>query len=176
MNTQYIKELLDKYFEAETSLQEEKELKSYFNSGHPIDPRFNGVATLFKVLEAESNVSAKVDFQSKLENIPLRPISQTTSGGGAKMISMQKYFKMAAAVVVLALASVFVVKYTLNNQSAKDSKIEIANYIEVTDPDEAMAYTEDALKILAKVFKTSQNGMDAGMKAIDETPVIGSRQ
>ena len=160
MNTEYIKGLLDKYFEAQTTIEEEKELKNYFNSGS-IDPRFDKVAILFKVFKAESEIETQANIVVKKE---------------AKVFTLQRYLKIAAAVIVLALSSFLVVKYTLNNTVEETPKIEVANYIEVTDPDEAMAYTEDALKILAKVFNTSQTGVDAGMKVIDETPVIGSRQ
>ncbi|MBK8634340.1 MAG: hypothetical protein IPN72_12580 [Saprospiraceae bacterium] len=169
MNTEYIKSLLDKYFEAQTTIEEEKELKNYFNSGS-IDPRFDKVAILFKVFKAESEIETQAKFESPsvVRNIEVKK--------EAKVFTLQRYLKIAAAVIVLALSSFLVVKYTLNNTVEETPKIEVANYIEVTDPDEAMAYTEDALKILAKVFNTSQTGVDAGMKVIDETPVIGSRQ
>ncbi|HOY13877.1 MAG TPA: hypothetical protein PLY70_12090 [Saprospiraceae bacterium] len=170
MNTEYIKSLLDKYFEAQTTIEEEKELSNYFNSGSAIDPRFNQVAVLFKVFKAESEIKSQADFVAPtiVRNVEVKK--------EAKVFTLQRYLKIAAAVLVLALSSFLVVKYTLNNTVEETPKIEVANYIEVTDPDEAMAYTEDALKILAKVFNTSQTGVDAGMKVIDETPVIGSRQ
>ena len=173
MNSEYIKELLDKYFEAETSLEEERKLKEYFN-GTNIDQRFSGVSSLFKVLKAESNISNSKVFNVKT----IKPSSEKQSANGPKVFFLARYAKIAAAAVVLAIASVLVVKFTLNTQAKdiKEKDVVVANYIEITDPDDARAYTEDALKILAQVFKTSEAKVGDGMKVIDETPVIGSRQ
>ena len=58
MNTEYIKGLLDKYFEAQTTIEEEKELKNYFNSGS-IDPRFDKVRFYLKFLKQNHKLKLK---------------------------------------------------------------------------------------------------------------------
>ena len=50
-----IQALLDRYWEGETTLEEERVLKEYFNSGN-YDPRFRNEAPLFQALRAEQNV------------------------------------------------------------------------------------------------------------------------
>ena len=63
-----IQALLDKYWEGETSLEEERLLKQYF-SGNQIDPRFQTEAPLFRAIREEQAVQL-VKPQEK----PIRPV------------------------------------------------------------------------------------------------------
>lgn len=51
-----ITDLLNRYWEGETSLEEEKLLQRYFNSG-AVDPRLQSFAPLFQAIQAEQAVS-----------------------------------------------------------------------------------------------------------------------
>ncbi len=68
MKYEEIQDLLDRYWEGETSLQEEQQLKSYFNSGS-IDERLLTVAPLFIALREEQKVQLKI----KAKGAPMRP-------------------------------------------------------------------------------------------------------
>lgn len=63
-----IQALLDKYWEGETSLEEERLLKQYF-SGNQIDPRFQTEAPLFQAIREEQAVQLV-----KPEVKPIRPV------------------------------------------------------------------------------------------------------
>ncbi len=67
-NFSEIQALLDRYWEAETSLEEERMLKEYFNSGQ-IDDRLRAFLPLFQSLKAEQQVEFKkarvVDMQPR---------------------------------------------------------------------------------------------------------------
>ncbi len=63
-----IQALLDRYWEGETTLEEERLLKEYFNSGH-YDARFRNEAPLFQALRAEQNVQ----LVPSPKIVPLRP-------------------------------------------------------------------------------------------------------
>jgi hypothetical protein len=55
MNYAQISALLEKYWEGQTSLEEERRLKGYFSDG-PVDPRLRREAALFGVLRQEQAV------------------------------------------------------------------------------------------------------------------------
>jgi hypothetical protein len=68
-NKKYIRHLLDLYEEGESSLEQEKELKSYFSSGQ-FDQSFAEYALLFQFFEAESKAKhpGRVDLPKKKSN------------------------------------------------------------------------------------------------------------
>lgn len=69
MNTTEVKILLDKYYDGETSLDEEKLLKAYFKSGQ-VDPSLKEHATLFSFIRTESVVKAGEGLEEKIrENL-----------------------------------------------------------------------------------------------------------
>lgn len=63
-----IQTLLDRYWEGETTLEEERLLKEYFNSGN-YDPRFRNEAPLFQALRGEQNVQ----LVQTPKVVPMRP-------------------------------------------------------------------------------------------------------
>lgn len=82
-----IQTLLDRYWEGETTLDEERALKAYFNSNH-IDERLRAVAPLFQVLRAEQTVQ----YTHKTKVIPLKPA----------VYSWQKIAVAASAAILLS--------------------------------------------------------------------------
>lgn len=72
MNHTQITELLDRYWEGETTLVEERRLRDYFTSGK-IDDRFRDVAPLFMALHQEAGeVRAPQHLGAAIEPAPLR--------------------------------------------------------------------------------------------------------
>ncbi|HAD11664.1 MAG TPA: hypothetical protein DCF33_04410 [Saprospirales bacterium] len=68
MKYEEIQTLLDRYWEGETSLEEERSLKAYFNAGS-IDARLQNVAPLFQALKEEQ----LIEFKSKAKSVSIRP-------------------------------------------------------------------------------------------------------
>ena len=68
-----IQTLLDRYWDGETTLEEERALKAYFASGE-IDERFRSVAPLFQVLRQEKlvNLTVKAGMERSAPTVPLR--------------------------------------------------------------------------------------------------------
>jgi hypothetical protein len=54
-HTEYIRQLLDRYWEGETSLDEERTLKQYFKNGE-VDPQLLEFVPLFKAIQTEQAV------------------------------------------------------------------------------------------------------------------------
>lgn len=170
MNTKEMKGLLDRYFEAETSLEEEKTLRQYFASGN-VDAELKPYASMFGYFAQEAAITTKKDFLKGINNQ-----DQPKATGSTKVISMRRWVQLAAAASVVFLASFLVVKYMIpQEESTNLSQTTAANYVEVQDPEEAIEYTEDAIRILAQVFKTSEKQLESGMERIDNAPVIGAQ-
>jgi hypothetical protein len=63
-----IQNLLDRYWEGETTLEEERTLKAYFNSGE-VDERLQAVAPLFQAIREEQTLQ-----YAKTKTVELRPV------------------------------------------------------------------------------------------------------
>ncbi|MBL7807574.1 MAG: hypothetical protein JNN28_07170 [Saprospiraceae bacterium] len=85
MKYEEIQALLERYWEGETSLEEERALKAYFNAG-AIDDRLRAEAPLFQALKEEQ----LIELKTKARSVGLRP---------------QIYQWAAAASVALLLAA-----------------------------------------------------------------------
>ena len=83
MKYEEIQSLLDRYWEGETSLEEERALKAYFSVGL-IDERLKPVAPLFRAIKEEQ----QVEFKVKAKTVHIRP---------------QMYYWAAAASISLLL-------------------------------------------------------------------------
>lgn len=172
MSTQEIKALLDKYFEAETSLQEEKQLRTYF-SGSQVDASLHQYSPLFKAFAIEETIVSTKDYTAGLPKS--KQLTKNLDTGGAKIFTLRKFLQIAVAASFLAVASFLVVKYMMPQVINTKTTHMASNYIEVENPQEAIEYTEDAIRILAKVFKTSEKQLETGMGHIDKAPVIGGQ-
>ena len=87
-----IESLLEKYWEGETSLEEERALKAYFNAGTPVDERLRTVAPLFAALRAERAVE-------------LPPAARVVSMPSTPRNAARRLWLAAASVAILLTAA-----------------------------------------------------------------------
>jgi len=66
-----IDELLEKYYAGNSSLLEEKELKTYFNSGN-INAKYEKYSPIFRAIENEKSVSSPQKEAYTIKRIPFR--------------------------------------------------------------------------------------------------------
>ena len=87
-----IEGLLERYWEGETTLTEERQLKHYFQSGN-IDDRFKDVAPLFQTLSVAQQITAPVSLGTSIQPV-------------AMQVSYSKnWLRIAAAAVVVGVLS-----------------------------------------------------------------------
>jgi hypothetical protein len=87
-----IEGLLERYWEGETTLIEERQLKQYFRSGH-VDARLQEVAPLFQTLSAAQQVTAPASLGTSIQPV-------------AMQVSYSKnWLRIAAAAVVVGILS-----------------------------------------------------------------------
>lgn len=134
-----IEQLLERYWKCETSLEEEKELRTYFNEKE-VPEDLKETALLFRYFEYQKNLKInKVDFESKVR-------ASTTSVEKGNVIKM--FFttaKIAAGVLVLVAAA-----YLVRQEIRKSYPKEVVDTY--SDPQLAFEETKKALMMISKTF------------------------
>ncbi|MBW6459674.1 MAG: hypothetical protein K0B08_03795 [Bacteroidales bacterium] len=141
MNWQEIEKLLNRYFEGETSLEEENQLREFF-SGDQIPEKFSGVAAYFSFMQSEAaRFLDKPGFDQQV-------IAGSPGNKMSKIIKFRQqwyYWASGVAVSIMILVAVFV-KFD-----------PFSPRIEDTFQDPQVAYQE-AKKILFFVADQLNNG------------------
>ena len=144
--TNRISHLLDKYFEGETSIDEEATLQAYFNSGQ-VDTSFKQYQPLFQYFKEEKEMKLSADFEDKLF---------AKMEVGAKVIQMntwqRKLLRVAAAVAILFGAYLFTYKPIAPSQTSLDWTV-----YEIHDEQLAYEETVKALKLLSSKLNKAKH-------------------
>ncbi|MEZ4912021.1 MAG: hypothetical protein R2774_14310 [Saprospiraceae bacterium] len=146
MNKSDIDNILDKYWEGETSVAEENILKTYFASGK-IDEAHAPFAPMFGYLKAQASIEYT-------PSVPVRRI-------------FPKVWVSVAAVATFVLASLFMLKTYTDKHENANSIAQISKG-EIQDPEEAKKLTEDALMLIAEKFNLSQDIVLENMEHVDK--------
>ena len=112
MDYKYIEQLLERYWAAETSPEEERILRAFF-SQHDIPAALQQYAALFRGVEAESQVCLSDDFDARvLQRANIQPASAQNHAQPVykarivrKPFSLRPLLQAAAAVAVVVLIS-----------------------------------------------------------------------
>ena len=131
MELHNIKNLLEKYFEGQTSLQEEKELKNYFSS-EDIAPELMQYRSLFGYFSKEKTTESKtkIVLEKKSKNI--------------------RWLGMAASIVIL-----LGIGYTFLNQPKQSDDLGTFD-----NPEIALIETQKALNLIAENLKKGKESMN----------------
>jgi hypothetical protein len=145
MDSKQIEQLLEKYWNAETSLEEEKELHQFFQ-GNDVPENLKETAVLFRYFETEKKRSLNEDFVDAVTK-------QIKQRRGGKIVSMANWIQMArvAAGVIVVVAAVYLIGREVRNSSPKE--------IPDTESDPKLAFeqTKKALLMISKNFHKAQN-------------------
>lgn len=143
MDSNRIDELLQKYWSCETSLEEEQELRAYFNGGN-IPEQWKETATLFRYFEQNKKKSLNdVSFDGRV----MHKIHAPKQGKVMKLV--YNSMRIAAGVTVLVMAVWFVRK-----EIRQTTPQEIVDTYD--DPQLAFEETKKALLMISKSFGTAE--------------------
>ncbi len=149
-DTNRIKELLDLYWECETTIEQENILKNYFTGS-----------------EISEELLPYVEYFSPLKDLAIieleKPLEQMLPKSKVVTLSLKKYIYAAAAVVVLALCSIWVVNSNLETKSSM---------AEVQDTEEALQITKEALALLSNTLNTGSSKVKKNIQHIDKLNII----
>jgi hypothetical protein len=143
MDSKRIEQLLEKYWNAETSLEEEQELHQFFQ-GNDIPENLKETAGLFRYFETEKTRTLNENFDAAVT----KQITQRHSG---KFVSMTNWFQIArvAAGIVVMVAAI----YLIGHEVRKPNEMVDTE----SDPKLAFEQTKKALMMISNNFHKAQN-------------------
>ena len=143
--------LLEKYWQAETDLAEEQELKKLLKTSK--EPSFEKEAALMDYFDEQAGVSLDDQFDAEVLAAIEKP--------AAKVVSFKTYFNkyvgIAAAVLVMAISSVMFIQ----NQQAYQSE-------------DTFESPEEAYAELKKQLLMVSNYMNKGNNTVNELSTLGT--
>lgn len=158
-----LNELLEKYWEGETSLQEERALKSYFELG-PVHPDHKAYAPLFQMFKKEQAETLEADLGAMIK----MEVHNSVNTGPAAFFKTRNLYprlRMIAAGLALLLTVGFIV-----NKFVKTDPV-LASH-EVEDPEEALRVTMDALAFLGVKLNEGTDSVNKNMKKVSSTKIF----
>ncbi len=140
MDSKQLEQLLEKYWNTETSLEEEKQLRDFFR-GETIPEQFKETAELFRYFDHQKKVQLN---EPSFDGDVARKINATRPA--AKTVKMYyNYARIAAGVAVVIAATYFV-----GQEVRKSYPAEVTDTY--SDPKLAFEETKKALMMLSKGF------------------------
>lgn len=161
MDFDTIKALLEKYWEGETSLQEEARLKAYFGQEN-IDPRFGKEAELFRFYESEGEKRIESeDFDSTvLEQLEPK----------AKVVSLRSRFVKYAMGIAASLLLLLTVYPSMEEAINPQSRMAMEDSYDT--PEEAYEATKKALLLVSRKLNKGTSKAAAGLTKVNEATEI----
>lgn len=147
-----IDKLIQKYFEGETSLEDENTIRSYFKS-EKVSPEHKYLKDVFQFFESEQKLGS--NFEPDL--------SFVKSGKPKVRHLLPKLMGIAASLLILVTLSTY---WFNTNETLYKNK-----YTQLEDPDEALEITLEALGFLGEKFNKGTESM-SHMKNLEKTAVF----
>ena len=142
MDSKHLEQLLEKYWNCESSLEEEQELHAYFG-GQGVPDSLKETAELFRYFETEKKKSLDGSF----DKVVTKEIKQRHSGKIISMVSWTNMARIAAGLFVVAAAT-----YFIREEVRKAYPEEIVVTDTYSDPKVAFEETKKALMMISKGF------------------------
>ena len=178
MTFQEINNLIEKYFAGETSLEEEKILRGYFN-GSKVDSRLATYAPLFQFFEKEKTVVLADDKIPKFQETKAMELQKEPFT--FIILRRGNFWKIAATVAFVVVGSVAIFKTfepKPNPQgivTAPKKKARMIVLDETTNPDSALIQVNAALALVSKKMKKGTDETTNGLlKLRDATSVLNN--
>ncbi len=156
-----MKALLEKYFDGETSLEEEARLRDYFNGGK-VEDDLKVYQPLFQHFSQEQEQALSDEFDGKL--------FQRMGSTEAKVVPMRTWpkqlLRIAAVGAVLIVAMVAIWKPN-SSHSQTVAAVDWSKY-EVTNEQQAYEETLKALKLVSSKLKKGSNKATEEVEKIEK--------
>jgi transcriptional accessory protein Tex/SPT6 len=140
MDYNQLETLIKKYWDCETSLEEEERLREWFRT-HEVPERFKETAKLFSYFDEQKQKAPGERFDKQ---ITAKLNASPTKG---KVVGLWQMGLRIAAGIAVVVAAIFFVRQELID------KHEIA---EINDPQQALEETKKALMMISKGFITAE--------------------
>jgi hypothetical protein len=141
MDSNKLEELVKKYWDCETSLEEEQQLREYFREEHIPEP-WRETAALFRYFDEQKTKTVEPQFDEMVVN-RIKEMPARHKGKVVKWVAAS--LRIAAGVAVL-LAAIYFVRQELREDQA------VAVEDTFDDPQQAFEETKKALLMISKGF------------------------
>lgn len=139
MDYNQLETLIKKYWDCETSLEEEERLREWFRT-HEVPERFKETAKLFSYFDEQKQKATDKQFDAKLmKNVQAKAAGKTVS-------LWQTSLRIAAGIAVVA-AAIFFVRQEIHDKP---------DMAAIEDPQRALEETKKALMMISKGFKAAE--------------------
>lgn len=132
--------MLEKYWQCETSLEEEQQLRDFFQEGS-IPANMNAAADLFRLFAAEKVRGVGGNF----EGLVTKKLRERRSGKIRSMMSFGNMARIAAGIAVV-VASTFLIRQEIRKSYPKELRDTYS------DPKMAFEETKRALELISNSF------------------------
>ena len=170
MDTNNINRLLEKYWEGESTLQEEATLQEYFNNGN-VATEHEEFQSLFQFYADEKEITISDDFEKRLlEKIQNEPQVKI------RKINWMRTIRSVAAVGILLVGAFFVFQNISDPvpPEYKGRKAKVIALVDEGDTEEAMEATKAALELISRKMKKGAEKANegiVGIKAVNKNPL-----
>lgn len=166
MDSRELKQLLDKYFKAETSLEEEQQLKEAFRDPSGMDRDLLQYQAFFGYLDKQRTEGVSSAFDQKLE-ARLREVS-----GGLRPLGRRfsPWLRVAAGLALL-IGLFWVARLSFRPSATSPAADQWAVY-ETDDPQKALEETMKALALVSNKFKKAEDATVKGLSGFEKIETI----
>lgn len=167
LKTELIKSTLDQYFEGESTVEEEAQLKTYF-AGNEVAEELKSYAPLFEYYEHEASQEVSRAFDLKLQK-KLQPAESAPADKRQPVVRrMFPQMMRAAAAIALAVGAFWFINSGSNSMvtEPKVASIDWSKY-EPKDPEEAYKKTMAALAMVSTKMEEGKEQTLKGMSKIN---------
>lgn len=161
-NTNHIDTLLEAYWEAETTLAQEAELRAYF-SGDAIADEHISFQPLFQHFSIQREVTTDLDVEQVLSSIA----SESKQPFLSKIFSLRRYSMGIAAALTVMLSVVTVFNLQTTTQQSHTIVLD-----EATETAEALRITKQALALLSSNIDNSSREITNGVRQLKSASIL----
>jgi len=166
MESKIINSLVERYFEGETTLEEEMKLRAYFQSTE-VEADLKKYQPLFQFYAREKELSLSENFEEKFENA-LQPSEKQ-----AVVRNINFRLVRIAATLLLLIGGIWLATFLINN-SQKEPKVDWTTY-EIDDPELALQETMKALALVSNKFKTAEETTEKNIASLKRMDILKAR-
>lgn len=165
MDLKRIELLLERYWNCVSTVEEEAELRQYYNETKEIPEHLREAAPLFRYFRKESELTLNdPDFEQKVL-AKVKAHQQPTAKVRKLEQSFQNYMKVAAAIVIV-IATSFIFRMEIWKGDKPELLLAEDTY---KNPEQAYAETKKALLLIAKK-------MNDGKKEVEKISILSEAE
>lgn len=165
MDYNELEQLLDKYWNAKTNLNEEKKLVRFFQQG-PVPDQFKNLKPYFQYLKEDSPNQL---MDERFDQEMLDQLQNQSSDGNDNRISWQFLLKIAAGLLLIVIG--YLAFINIDNKITNNSQV-----ITYDDPQKAYEHTKEALLLVSSQLNKGKNYASESLSRMEEARSIINNQ